>query len=109
MGRHWWTGAIVFGGIGVAVGCSSNPYRPTFFNRNSEPAMTNGTEMSGPVMDGPAITNGNQYPAPPVTYPPTTVPPGVGAPPNQPAPTLPQGPMPKEKPGGTTTSGSPKT
>ena len=46
-------GWMVFAGamaLGVVLGCSSNPYRPTLFQRNKN--RVNGPELGTPMTDG---------------------------------------------------------
>ena len=103
-------GAVMIG----AVGCQSNPYRPTLFHKNRDMA---GPEMSGDpsmMQEGPYLgseANGNFPPPPTGAMPPgnyypqpgAVPPPGQQAPPVQGFPQqmppatnqLPQGPPPK--------------
>jgi annexin A7/11 len=119
MNRRAWLMVLGALSLGSTLGCQSNPYKPTMFQRRGQSA---GPDMGMPVQDGPflgteaqggypmpqngAPPQGNFYPQP-GQYPPGTYPPpGNQAPPIQgfpqtmpPAPgQLPQGPPPKQTP-----------
>jgi hypothetical protein len=114
MKRNTWLMVLGAGALSSMMGCQSNPYRPTMFQRfRNEPAGPELTAPPGPEGtyvggDGsggyPMAPNGaapGYYP-PPGTYPPpgSTSPPVQGFPQTMPpAPgQLPQGPPPKSTP-----------
>lgn len=101
-------GWMVFAGamaLGVVLGCSSNPYRPTLFQRNKN--RVNGPELGTPMTDGSYLGGDpSGYPmVPPGTVNPppiggSTAPPVQGFPPYVPqgTNTVPQGPQPRVVP-----------
>jgi len=109
MVRKGWYVFVGAFALGMVLGCSSNPYRPTLFQRNREQVM--GPELGTPVMDGSYMGGAPAgYPTAPngtIVMPPNYVPPPgqpiQGFPPNAPpqsgpSPTVPQGPPPRVQP-----------
>jgi hypothetical protein len=96
--------------LGTSMGCQSNPFRPTSYNRSDPvgPELTMPPGSEGPYVGGDGSGGYPMQPAPPNGYypQPGTFPPNAAPPPVQgfpqtmpPAPgQLPQGPPPKSTP-----------